>query len=73
MEEQSRIPSGPLCSSQEAKLTWDKKVETQNYEQYPIDLHNSLPLSAIGIQIQRNQMQEELEAFLGREVAVHGP
>lgn len=42
-------------------------METQNYEQYSIDLCNRLLLSAIGIKIQRNQVQEELQAFLRRE------
>lgn len=44
-----------------------KESGDSNYEQYSIDLCNRLPLPAIGIKIQRNQIQEELEAFLGRE------
>lgn len=47
---------------------------TQYYECHSIDIHNRLLLSAIGIKIQRNPIQGEVQAFLGREACTcHEP
>lgn len=71
-EEQSRITICLLCSLREARLTWDKKEETQNCgadKQHFTNLINILLSSTISIKIQMCQRTpEKLQAFLGREV-----